>query len=672
VPITARPDPNNPGQWIWVDSATGQPATQPGGQGTPYTAPSDATTGVNIAPAGSGAAPATNATPYGPPSPGTGGTPQTAPAVGKPQGPSGMYTVDQSTAAAAAEVQAANVQVADIWSKVHDAQANVDKLQNDPATVANPQQLTAATSTLNTLYNTLSSAEQRIQTANAAYSTSLGKAIDQNLVDPSQIDLVKSQASKADADAATARAQAQVLTDGAPGQRALVAAQAGQASASAAAQQATADATTAKTPAEVQQLQAQASALTAQANQTNALLPGLIDKQKAEVGLTQAQTGLTGAQSDLAQAQAGQAQANAGLINAQTAQTTAQTGTLLPAQAQLATAQAGLAGTQGTNQLSQAAQNLAGIQQNLLGPMYGLQDRLNAIRSIQQQVFGPGGSGDPSEANDLLNQFTTASIAGTTPYAANVAAANAGLTAFGTQAGMYNAAQQALASRANALAGLGGNVLSTLGTMNANAPAGSTAMAGAFRDVMNYALNQQQQAQQQQAQAFGGTPQQPTAPALPALLQRLAPGPGGPPPMPSAPGAGGPGGAQPMPNMPPGAPGIGGAQPMPNPAGAAAPAPQASPMPFNPAPQAAPQTSAPVTINIGGQAQGGSPTPNYPPNQGAFSGAMPSMLQQYAPPTTDFVHQLWGNELGSGAVQSPYATPNSSPSTTGAASPYAA
>jgi hypothetical protein len=34
---------------------------------------------------------------------------------------------------------------------------------------------------------------------------------------------------------------------------------------------------------------------------------------------------------------------------------------------------------------------------------------------------------------------------------------------------------------------------------------------------------------------------------------------------------------------------------------------------------------------------------------------MPASLQQYAPPTTDFVHQLWSKELGTGAVQSPYA-----------------
>jgi hypothetical protein len=76
-----------------------------------------------------------------------------------------------------------------------------------------------------------------------------------------------------------------------------------------------------------------------------------------------------------------------------------------------------------------------------------------------------------------------------------------------------------------------------------------------------------------------------------------------------------------------------------------------------------------VTINIGGQ-------PAQPPGQTSFrlpglnpgsmpgatgglqSGpapAMPASLQQYQPATVDSVHQLWSSELGSGAVQSPYA-----------------
>src|SRR5262252_7508887 len=41
MPLKVAPDPNNPGGWIWVDAATGQPASQPGGPGTPFIAQSD-------------------------------------------------------------------------------------------------------------------------------------------------------------------------------------------------------------------------------------------------------------------------------------------------------------------------------------------------------------------------------------------------------------------------------------------------------------------------------------------------------------------------------------------------------------------------------------------------------------------------------------------------------
>src|SRR5262252_3396056 len=41
MPITIAPDPNSPSGWSWVDAATGQPAIQPGGPGTPIIAPSD-------------------------------------------------------------------------------------------------------------------------------------------------------------------------------------------------------------------------------------------------------------------------------------------------------------------------------------------------------------------------------------------------------------------------------------------------------------------------------------------------------------------------------------------------------------------------------------------------------------------------------------------------------
>jgi hypothetical protein len=612
MPITARPDPNNPGKFIWVDSATGQPATQPGGANTPYVAPSDQpaqapVTNVNIDPNASKAATATTGPAAGPAAPGS-------PSMGG-------YTVSQVIGESDAELLKANTDVAKLWDQINAQKVLVDQAQNDPATIANPAKLTAATSTLNALYSTLSQGLQRVETANASRSKTLNDAIHDGTVDPGQVQVAQSTAAKADADAGLARTQAKVLDEGSDGQKALVAAQATSASAQAASALATAAATTAKTPAEIAQLNAQAKALDAQANSTNALLPGLIDKQKAETGLTTAQTALTDANSDLARANIGKTTAETNLTQATADLAKGQLGAGLPA------AQAAQAQGAGAQSQAAAAASTAGIEKDKLGPLYGLQDQIKAIQTIQQQVFGPGGSGDPNEANDLLKQFTTATLSGTTPYAANVAAANAGLTAFGTQASLTNAAQAAAASRANQYTGTAGSVLGSLLGVMKDAPAGSQALGPAFADAMG------QIAQGTQAQQFAA-PQMPQAPALPALLQKLAP--------PAAPA--GPAPAPPPMLRPPAAPAA--------------------------APTSAPTTSAPVTINIGGQGQTAGAPPS-PPQQfpGLAQGSsaqgtalsagpglpMPSMLQNYAPPTTDYVHQLWGNELGSGAVRSPYA-----------------
>jgi len=617
VPLTVAPDPQNPGKWIWADSATGQPASQPGGPGTPYVAQSDTAvqvpTAANIDPYASRAGPA---------SPGQGTTPALPPSVGAPQGAGGMFTVDQATEQTAKEVQQANVDVTKIWDQVSAAKKTYDDLQAQGA-AANPASVSAAASTLNAAYSTLSAAQQRVETANAAYSTSLTNAM--KLVDPNQVGLVQAQIAQADANAKQAGANAQVLLEGADTQKQKVAAEAGLASSQAAQAQAQADAINAKTPAEANQLNAQAALYGQQSNQIQQLLPGLVAKQQADNTLTQHQVSLTDATSDYYQANASKATADANLSNAQATQT-------IPAQAGLYGAQAGYYG-------AETGATQAKTQQGLLGPAYGLADQVDYLKkyvipTIQSQVFGPGGSGNVQDANDLLDQFTRATIGGTTPYAASVAAANYGQNIYGTQASMYNAAQQALASRANALSSLGGNILGTLGTMNANAPAGSTAMAAAFRDVMNYAGAQQQQAQQQFAQQLGfgqgaGGLQQPKAPALPAYLQQFGNTAGA--------GVGG------TPTNAPVTINIGGPQ------GGAPGAPAAPPA----APAAPATPPVPATPPGGFAAQ-------QPGTYGAMSGSLPGLLQQYAPPTVDSVHALWANELNSGAVTSPYAAAGAS------------
>jgi hypothetical protein len=596
---------------------------------------------VNIAPAGSGAVPVTPPTPAasGQVPPGAAGPAQpNAPGTGVPQKgavlgisgapgtPGGNAQVDQITLQARQEISDANAQVTQAYNTYTDLQ----KKFSDTSDLATKDALSAQIVAAQTQ---LSTASNRVATANASYSKTLGDAITKVELTPEQAKLYTAQAGAADAQAATATAQAKVLTDGAPGQRELVTAQAGLASAQATAAITTANAAAAKTPQEQAALQAQANQANAQATQINTLLPGLIEKQKAETGLTQAQTDLTGSQSELAKAQAGQATANANLIDAQTGAQKALTPGLPAAQA-ATTAQAAGAGAASQ---AQAAAALAGIQQAKLGPLYGLEDRTKAIAA---QFFRPGVDIDTAtkQANDALDQYIQTQVAGTTPYAAAVAAANAGLTQFGTQASLANAASAAAAQRASSLASFGGSALGSLLTANANAPAGSTAMAGAFQEVLNMISDRMSTG----AQAVPG---QPTAPPLPAVLAKLAG----------------------MQQTNAGAPGGGGAL-----AGTQGPPPPPAPAPAQPAPQQVvtgpqtqqPQTSAPVTINIGGSSPNQVPGQNYgaqtaysggtPPSSAQPGPSMPAYLQQQQPATMASLHQLWGQELGSGAIKSPF------------------
>lgn len=534
------------------------------------------------------------------------------------------------------ELEAANRQVSDLWGEIGPLQSQITDLQSQgPAADPTGAKLASATNRLNTLYNSLTAAENRVETAATKKQTALDSIIKSGTLDPAQVQAYQATANKANADADAARQNSKILTDGAQGQRDLAAAQAANQSMSALAQKATADSTNAKTPAEVAALQSQASLYQQQANQIGQLIgtadnPGpLIRKANADATLTEHQVGLTDANSanSLAQANLYQAQAdNQKLIG--------------PSQVALNQANAGLASAQGAqlvpaeaaNQASQAAVNQAQIAKAQLGPMYGLSDQVAAIRSIAQQVFGsapPGADLDAlrQQADDMVQQYVRATVGGTTPYAASVAAQNAEQNIFGTQAAMANQASQAAASRANALTGYGANALATLAAMNANAPKGSTAMAGAWQDVMQQMQSQLQNNPQTQV------PTQPTAPQLPAFLAGFA--------QPAGAGAG-PG--LPMGQMP------------------------------QPASSSLGGTTAPVTINIGGQsaappapAQTGvtpvTPVTGAAPRPFAQSGLsegrsanpMPTFMQGMQPASVDYVHQLWGNELSSGAVTSPFA-----------------
>ena len=563
--------------------------------------------------------------------------------IGAPQGANGTYTVQQITAASDAEVLQAQQNATAIWAQIQPLQQQASSLQNELQQTPDPikqQTLTAITNNLNNLYNNYSVAETTLAQAQQRRADSLTTAQKNGIVDPAQADLLAAETDKAGKDANYASVQADVLKNGAQGARDLVAAQAGYQNALAAASKQTAP--------------AQADYYNGLANQAQAQADTIAKQGGVYVAQAQQIQDLISPQSDLMKAQAAANTASSRLSEAQAADVSAKT-----------QAGVGLLGGQTAAQYGAGAQAASVAGTNLLGPLYGLQDRLQAIRDIHDQFFGPGSGLTPEDAtkqaNSAMQDYFQSSVAGTTPYAASVAAANAGLTQFGTQASMYNAAQSALASRANALAGLGGNVLSTLGTMNANAPAGSTAMAAAFKNVMDYALAQQGQAAQQAAQQFGGPVQQPSAPALPPLLQKLA-GVGGGAPTAGAPA---PAGGMPMPAVNP------------------APVVPGQPNPAGPATGGQPGQGQGVQINVSTGGSQNATTASAPGagagpmsaqsipglNIGAMPGAgpsgnqstpLPAMLQKSMPlnnqQATDYVHQLWGNELGAGSVQSPYAS----------------
>lgn len=380
------------------------------------------------------------------------------------------------------------------------------------------------------------------------------------------------------------------------------------------------------------------------------MIQPLVDKTNAETKQLGAQTDLTGAQTTWYGAQTRREDANAALL---TAQTDAQKALIpgLAAGQGATTAQAAGAGAQSQ---AQALAIAAGVEQAKLGPLYGIKDKVDAITA---QFFRPGVdiATATQQANEAIDQLIKSTVAGTTPYAAAIAAANAGLTQFGTQASLANSAGAAAAQRASAIAGFGGSALSSLSAMNANAPAGSTAMAGAFTDVINMIADKM-------ASGAMAPPGQPNAPALPAILQQLA----GMANQQQQGSGGTPGGAGSMNTA------LGPAASLPS---GQVVAPPSQPAPTQavtgPVTQgaAAPQTSAPVTINIGGAGQS---SPNQVPGQnygaaqaypsGAVPGAgttpqpLPSILAQQQPATMASLHQLWGGELGKGAVQSPYST----------------
>jgi hypothetical protein len=416
----------------------------------------------------------------------------------------GNQAVDQITASSRQAVSDINVQIQQAYTdlqKTRDAYSTLsDTDRIGPRGTQLSQQIDAQNNQLAVLERNQSDASGRLS---ADMTTALGTVT----LDPAHASALQAQADNYKSSAAEADARAKVLLDGADSQRQEVAARAGLDAAQALQARAEADYRNATSDSARQQALQQAGLYAAQTKQINDLLPGLVAQQAADLTKTQHQTGLTDAQSTYYQASADAEKARGVMETAQGQLYGQQATQLVPAQAQLATAQAG---TELTKQ-----------QQALYGPLYGAAQQLQAMKDIHNQFFGPGSGMTPEQAtagaNQAMSDWFKATVAGTTPYAASVAAANYQQNQYGQQMAGANALQNAMASRANAYSTLAGGALGTLEQMNAYAPKGSTGMAGAFQSILDTMANRLAQPQ------FAPT-QIPTPPPMPTFLQGFAAG----------------------------------------------------------------------------------------------------------------------------------------------------
>src|SRR5215472_1970720 len=505
MPITARPDPNNPGQWIWVDQQTGAPAVQPGGQGTAFVAPSD----LNDQQRQQLGLPPKN-------------PPTTQTQTGPVQGPTQVPDITKQDAAYQAVVQTARddidrarQDVLTINQNITDTQNKINALQGGTADPGFP----ALQSSLTSLYNQQSQAQLKLATSSQTFADVATKAIDSASLTGVTADKAKADAAQANAEADYARAQADVLTKGSPSQIALAENEAAEHAAAGRLDDANAGRIKALQPAEVDQLNAQVGQLKAQATS----LQAQADRDKATAGLTDTQNQLaqakvaTAGRAAEATTQSLEAQAAVDKNKVQGLPTAEQQQAINQLAVGQAQANVGLTNAQAGAQQANAAATNAGVQQKLLGPAYGLDMQIDAIRKIQQQVFGPGGSGNPQDADGLLQQFFTASVGGTTIADAAKAAAQQQGANYQTQMGGVNALQSAMASRAKAFGSMAGSALGQMAQMNAYAPRGSTAGAAAYREVMDDMASRLASSQFAPVQL-------PQSPDLPQFLQAFTAG----------------------------------------------------------------------------------------------------------------------------------------------------
>lgn len=398
----------------------------------------------------------------------------------------------------------------------HDAaNKTVVDLRKQYETVGNPNDPNYTPQAAQALSSQITNAEIQLGSANTNLSAAatMQSQATQNVLDkveltPKQAEYYTAQATSASATAKKTDEETKILTDGADSQKAAVEARSALDSAQARLAATQAQLAAPHSQAEIDALHAQAAKNLQDVADAQRQAKLKDDALAADTTLKGSQAGLTDSESAYYKSLQGKTDADAALVKAQTT-------LLTPAQA--AQAQGAAAQSQAT-----ATSLLEGITQKQQGPLYGIPQQIDLVNKIAQQVFGPGGTGNPDHADNLLQtaltQVVPAAIAGTTPYAGAVAAQNANQNQFQTQAAMWNQASQSAAARANAFAGTAGSALGSMLQANQWMPKGSTAMGDAFQYFLD------------QMKTNMGGPQafmpgaQPTPAPMPALLAGFAAG----------------------------------------------------------------------------------------------------------------------------------------------------
>jgi hypothetical protein len=360
---------------------------------------------------------------------------------------------------------------------------------------------------VDSLANSWASVQNNYARAMDTRAQTIQKAIDSRWIQGPQQELWSAQAQRDRAESAKAASDVQIAQQNAGAQRDLLIAQSTASTAQANLTNAQATNLTSKTPAEIQQLQAAAAQAIANAN----LLNQQAGKTAAETQQLQAQAAVAPraaeATTGTLEAQRGIAERN--LANMPTSDLAQATNV-----AATQTAQAG------------AAQAEANVGKTVLGPTFGLQQQIAAIKQIADQMRNGAipFSGDPDQAiqnmNDSLNRYLQATIGGTTPAAASVAAQQAQEQ---QRAQDITQRQQDTTLQGQGMTGAAsafGSAISPLIGAVKDLPAGSTALGPAAAAMFAPFL----------AAAGGGLvkpPPQVAAPALPPFLQSFLSGGGG-------------------------------------------------------------------------------------------------------------------------------------------------